>query len=561
MSEKKKVKFRMHCNDMKKVLLVFIFVLLVSDLLAQDFHVRSFEYVQNDLSARMYERVDINGEPCALIKVALPIDGAIFSGNTVEPIERKGGEYWVYMTKGSKLLKIKHPTYHPLDLSFNQLNPNINSLEEKATYVLTIDVPVVGVELPKNYLIISVSPADATVMIDNKLIENDGSGKIRAKLAVGNHNYRVMSVGYKDEAGQIEMGNAEKNLSVSLKQAYGSLDVDYTPVDAEVYLDGKKLGTTPKKYSDIAVGSHSVEIRKSGYENTKLPVTIEEGKTELIEGSLKATNVEKKDGEKEQKTVQAKEQLALVDKYYKEYNYKKALSCLKKAANYGYAEAQYELGLVYQIRHAMPSTTRRNKQLLKLYDLGKLVEDNADNDYKKAVKWYRLAADQGHSMAQYMLSHMYEWGNGVEKDSKEAIKWLNLAANQELPVAQYMLGIWHDPHFSNNIEGIEKDYKEAAKWYRLAANQGYPEAQCQLGRFYQGGNGVEKDYKEAVKWYKLAANQGLPEAQYKLGILYEKGYGVEKNLDEALRLYKLAHKWGYAGDEYRSLKKRLGYKE
>nr|WP_213395103.1 tetratricopeptide repeat protein [Yoonia sp.] len=49
-------------------------------------------------------------------------------------------------------------------------------------------------------------------------------------------------------------------------------------------------------------------------------------------------------------------------------------------------------------------------------------------DYAEAVRWYRLAADQGFSHAQYNLGWMYHNGQGVPQDYAEAVRWLRLAA-------------------------------------------------------------------------------------------------------------------------------------
>jgi len=51
-------------------------------------------------------------------------------------------------------------------------------------------------------------------------------------------------------------------------------------------------------------------------------------------------------------------------------------------------------------------------------------------DYQEAVKWYRLAADQGDADAQLLLALMYFSGKGVPKDNVLAHMWANLAASQ-----------------------------------------------------------------------------------------------------------------------------------
>ncbi len=56
-------------------------------------------------------------------------------------------------------------------------------------------------------------------------------------------------------------------------------------------------------------------------------------------------------------------------------------------------------------------------------------------DYAEAVKYYRLAAEQGNENAQNNLGGMYEKGQGVPQDYVEAHKWLNLAGAKGLEVA------------------------------------------------------------------------------------------------------------------------------
>ena len=57
-------------------------------------------------------------------------------------------------------------------------------------------------------------------------------------------------------------------------------------------------------------------------------------------------------------------------------------------------------------------------------------------DYAEAVKWFRLAAEQGHADAQKNLGRMYEIGHGVSRDEAEAVKWFRKAAAQGVEDAQ-----------------------------------------------------------------------------------------------------------------------------
>ena len=77
---------------------------------------------------------------------------------------------------------------------------------------------------------------------------------------------------------------------------------------------------------------------------------------------------------------------------------------IQKKADQGDSNAQYKLGLVYD------------------------VGVGARQDLAKAALWYQRAADQGHVAAQFNLGLMYASGRGVPEDLVQAHMWLNLAA-------------------------------------------------------------------------------------------------------------------------------------
>ena len=61
----------------------------------------------------------------------------------------------------------------------------------------------------------------------------------------------------------------------------------------------------------------------------------------------------------------------------------------------------------------------------KMYYFGKGVPQ----DYKIALKWFTLAAEQGHARAQYNLGVSYIFGYGVVKNDVNAHMWLNIAVS------------------------------------------------------------------------------------------------------------------------------------
>jgi TPR repeat protein len=70
--------------------------------------------------------------------------------------------------------------------------------------------------------------------------------------------------------------------------------------------------------------------------------------------------------------------------------------------------------------------------------------DSADaayerGDYKTAFVEFKALADQGDAEAQFFLGHMYVYGRGVPEDAAEAVKWYRLAADQGHPPAWLVL--------------------------------------------------------------------------------------------------------------------------
>ncbi len=136
---------------------------------------------------------------------------------------------------------------------------------------------------------------------------------------------------------------------------------------------------------------------------------------------------------------------------------------------------------------------------------------------------------------QPKLGVRYTNGKGVPRDYVQAVEWYRKAAEQGFTTAQFNLASMYQ-----SGQGVPKDLGQAVVWYRKAAAQGYANAQSNLGFMYQNGLGVEKDSGQAVAWYSKAAEQGLATAQINLGLMYYSGRGVPKNRVAAYALLDLS---------------------
>jgi hypothetical protein len=138
-------------------------------------------------------------------------------------------------------------------------------------------------------------------------------------------------------------------------------------------------------------------------------------------------------------------------------------------------------------------------------------------------------------LAELKQGVRYAKGDGVTQDYAEAVKWFRLAAEQGNARAQSFLGLMHAKG-----DGVTQDYAEAVKWFKLAASRGDADAQANLGVSYDTGKGIGQNFFEAVKWFKLAAEQRHGYGQYSLARMYARGDGIS---DDWQRDYVRAYMW------------------
>ena len=121
-----------------KSILLIVSLMMALAAQTQELTIKSMSAAPYDLSASTKRQLDLNSQPCALVKVQLPLPGAVFEGNVIGKTEYKTNEYWVYMTEGSKELHIKHPNYQRLVVNFPDYG--IKSLHSLVTYKLELQL-------------------------------------------------------------------------------------------------------------------------------------------------------------------------------------------------------------------------------------------------------------------------------------------------------------------------------------------------------------------------------------------------------------------------------------
>ena len=227
----------------------------------------------------------------------------------------------------------------------------------------------------------------------------------------------------------------------------------------------------------------------------------------------------------------AKAQFNLGLSYYKGEgigkDYSKAMHWFAKAAEQGDADAQLHVGRCLQETNASNEeivTAYRNAAEMRQPEAQCFLGDwcyhgemGLPVDMNEANKWWRKAAEQGESYAQYKVGLGYDFGRGVDKDKKEAVKWYKRSASKGYVTAIYQLG---SCYYHGN--GIKKNKKEALKYFRIAAKYDFADAVCMIGDYYYYGDIVDEDEEEAIKYYKRAVELGSKMAESTLAILLQK---------------------------------------
>lgn len=114
----------------------YMLILSINSLMAQGLIAKNFNLVPNDLSASVSPRLDLNGKACALVKVVMQEELSSVEGNVIGDIVRKGRENWLYITSGTKEVRLIPRSSLPKTIRFSDYG--VNFVESKKTYLLEL---------------------------------------------------------------------------------------------------------------------------------------------------------------------------------------------------------------------------------------------------------------------------------------------------------------------------------------------------------------------------------------------------------------------------------------
>ena len=182
------------------------------------------------------------------------------------------GEYSAMLPYGSHTYKVEAGGYISKSGSFTISNSdmtpiNVSLVSAMATVSVTCPTPAVS------------------LYVDKKSV---GMIPWTGSLKEGMHLVEVKKDGYRSQQRTINLSQQQK-LDVAfteLAAIQGNLSVNYKPFGADVYIDGNKIGQSPRVFNGLLVGNHKVEIKKDGYGTESKQVNILEGQTATLAGML-----------------------------------------------------------------------------------------------------------------------------------------------------------------------------------------------------------------------------------------------------------------------------------
>ena len=226
------------------------------------------------------------------------------------------------------------------------------------------------------------------------------------------------------------------------------------------------------------------------------------------------------DADKGNKWSQYRAAKFMLDRDGEHYDPKKAVEYLTKSANQGYTVAKYMLGKLYLRGEDVP------KQML------------------HSLHWLESAVKDDNQYAEYLLGKTFLKGEDIERDTERAKSLLSRSAEQGNKYAAYTLG---KAYLDGDI--LTQNIDEAVRLLNLSASKGFAPAQFILGRLLYKGEVVPKDIKKAVEWLDRAASQKNPYAAYLAGKIYLTE-GEVKDIQKAIRSFIVAAENGNDFAEY-----------
>lgn len=159
-----------------------------------------------------------------------------------------------------------------------------------------------------------------------------------------------------------------------------------------------------------------------------------------------------------------------------------AVSLMKRAAELGSPEAQYNYG--YYLMYTV----------------------NDESSKREAIEWFRKSSDGGFNDGHYAMMMVYGNGMGTNEDHESAFKYALKCANNNDPTC-----LWNVANAYYSGTGVTQDDDKFVEWLLRLCALPNPEnitqsgaitsARVELARMYRDGELVQRDMEKSMAWF------------------------------------------------------------
>ena len=403
-----------------KLTILFLFMSLAAS--AQRLAVESLKLRPNDLSARNVknQRHDLNGKPCALLKVMVMDNITKCSSGNIGDIVTEGPVKLIYITSATPSIELSFQYHYPITINFADYG--YKHLEGNSTYELNL--------------------VDALQMMM-------GNGKKVEGSASQGNNVQPNTNNTANVGGEPAVNDVAEMVKIA-DDAYKTKDYSKA---MKWYLEAAGKGNA---HAQCQIGNMY---------NSAQGVTADY--STALKWFLKSAN---------QGNTEAQRHIG--DLYLAgrgvTQNYSTALQWYNKAVANGDVHALCDIGLMYRCRG---KNSEAMKWLLKaaeqgdtnaMYHIGDMYESGSGvkKDPSIAIQWFLKAAEQGDADSQSRAGLMYYYGNGVPKDYSTAFKWYLKAAENGNDSDTFTVAEMYEKG-----QGVAKNIDKAVYWYKKGAEK------------------------------------------------------------------------------------------
>ena len=199
-----------------------------------------------------------------------PAKALVMIDGVMQPLDDDGA-LTLRLARGPHTLAIQAPGYDAYSSSFDlgkeKMTKEVTLVSALAHLSLNCATPGVGLYVNDQF---------------------KANGSWNGELMPGDYLIEARKEGHYTQKQSVTLAAKEKkSITIPVLTARtGNLDVNYKPINCEVFLDGTRLGTSPDMFKNIIMGKHKIKISKAGYTTKEVTVDISEGQTATLTGSL-----------------------------------------------------------------------------------------------------------------------------------------------------------------------------------------------------------------------------------------------------------------------------------